>query len=92
MINHSYKTMLFILISLSRYHTYKLSINPIQSNAIGPIDHHAMRFNLIRKENLTKMIESGTVQPNFTFVWGLSFSKLIHSTLRSDPQALRKSP
>lgn len=41
------------------------------------------------------MIESGTVQPNFTFVWGLSFSKFIHSTstaLRSDPQALRKSP
>lgn len=41
MINHSYKTMWFILISLSRYHTYELSINPIQSNAIGPIDHQA---------------------------------------------------
>lgn len=54
-----------------------------------------MSFNFGRKENLTKIIESGTVQLNFTFVRGLSFSAFIHSFhsgLRSDPQALRKFP
>lgn len=54
-----------------------------------------MIFNFSRKENLTKIIESGTVQLNFTFVRGLSFSAFIHSfrfALRSDPQELRKFP